>query len=148
MTIKVGDLVYISDKSCFYSGLSNNPINRIGVVKWVGLTVSVDWGDCENAYLESDLVVVTLGKSVLKDLLVAPFNPELTLESLYPERFISEFGCPKIPVHKVCKHCGELLLMEEYSKSKNSKDGYFPYCKCCVESLQTQHKQRYDSLYS
>lgn len=147
MSIKVGDFVYISVISRFYSGLSNNPINRIGVVKRVGSTIVVDWGGYENSYLESDLVVVTLGKSVLNKL-STPFNPELTLESLYPERFIPEFGPPKIPVHKVCKHCGELLLMEEYSKSKNSKDGHFPYCKCCVESIQTQHKQRYDSLYS
>lgn len=144
MSIKVGDFVYISDKSIFYSGLSNNPINRIGVVKWVGLTVSVDWGDCENTYLESDLVVVTLGKSVLSKILVEPFKQELSVEVVLP-RVAKEI---KIPLRKICKHCKEILPLEKFLESKNSKDGYFPYCKCCVESLQTQHKQQYNRLYS
>ncbi|AZV01376.1 hypothetical protein vBSdyM006_239 [Shigella phage vB_SdyM_006] len=131
MHIKTGDLVYISPSSKYYIGDKQNPINKIGVVKDRGRrTIYVDWGDCKNNYLQSDLVVVTLGKSVLSKLLVEPC----------PDTFVKST--------KVCKGCGKQLMISSFSESNNSEDKLFPYCKCCVESFQSQHKQQYDRLYS
>lgn len=130
MHIKTGDLVYISPLSKYYIGSKCNPVDKIGVVKDVGSIIGVDWGDSVNSYLESDLVVVTLSSSVYKS---------LSMDSR-PDPFVKST--------KVCKGCGKQLMISSFSESNNSEDKLFPYCKCCVESFQSQHKQQYDRLYS
>ena len=47
MHIKTGDLVYISPSSNYYIGDKQNPVDKIGVVKDIGRTIYVDWGDCK-----------------------------------------------------------------------------------------------------
>lgn len=43
---------------------------------------------------------------------------------------------------KVCKKCGEDLLINKFHKQKNSKDGLYPYCKECRKEYRKQDRNK------
>ncbi|QPI13990.1 hypothetical protein MYO4S_00239 [Serratia phage 4S] len=45
---------------------------------------------------------------------------------------------------KVCKECQNRRIVEWFTKSENSDDGYFPICVKCVKRLKREAECRYD----
>ena len=42
-------------------------------------------------------------------------------------------------MEKICKKCGKEKTLDEFSKCKSSKDGYFSYCKLCKKEIDSDY---------
>ena len=40
---------------------------------------------------------------------------------------------------KICKKCGNEKILDDFSKCKSSKDGYFSYCKLCKKEIDSDY---------
>lgn len=117
---KLGSRVVLALNSKFNDGTKENPTNVVGTITGYSLCRwDVDWDNgTMNSYLRED-----------EDLIEVPKN------------FVEKDT-------KNCKCCGNEKEFSQFEKSDNSEDGYFPYCKTCVDGFKTWHEDEWKKYFN
>lgn len=113
--------VVLALNSPFNNGSKDNPTDVVGTIVEYSLCryYDVNWDNGKkNSYLIED-----------KDLIEVPKN------------FVEKDS-------KKCKCCGNEKEFSQFEKSDNSEDGYFPYCKPCVDGFKTWHEDEWKRYFN
>lgn len=116
----IGTRVVLALNSQFNNGNKDNPTDAIGTIAGYSICrYEVNWDNgTMNSYLIED-----------QDLIEVPLN------------FVEKDS-------KNCKYCGHEKEFNQFEKSVNSEDGYFPYCKECVDGFKTWHEDEWKRYFN